>query len=383
MKRRPAPGGVPVVLFHGLAVNADLWDLPSITTDRYTFRSLAELLSEAGHDVWLVNFRGYGAPHMHSTPPPGQTDWCLDHSIVYDVPAALDHVCAETGQRPFVIGCSMGAMALAAYLQGAVFLGDADARRVVAEDAIAQRRQAALAGAVFVEFPAALRWPASAYDEQGRFRWTTLLRDMWRTDGDVNYPFEILSRVGWLAAWVEAAGEVPLGWMRGRDANPADPWAGLPTGVARGLERVGRVVRQAGLGAVTTLTGHRQHRLEILELRRKVVDHIKAGTLSQFAACVRAGNFMSAVGEPKHVYSEHYDRITLPVLVLLGERDRIANARVTREVFHERVRSEDRTCLVFAEMSHGEFEAAPMATELVYPRILDWIIHRDSRARGQ
>jgi hypothetical protein len=60
-------------------------------------------------------------------------------------------------------------------------------------------------------------------------------------------------------------------------------------------------------------------------------------------------------------------------LCLVGGRDRIANAAVTKEVFFQRVQSADKKFLLFSSLSHGEFGIAPITCELVYPPILDWV----------
>ncbi|MEW6249706.1 MAG: alpha/beta fold hydrolase, partial [Planctomycetota bacterium] len=212
VKRRANPGGPPVIFLHGLAVNADLWNLPEVSGEvrgvAFHYRSLASLLHAAGWDVWLVNLRGHGAPRMYSAPPPGQTDWCVDHFILQDLPAVVDRVCRQTEQRPVIVGASMGAMTLAGYVQGARLTAapalaapqdggkDRTARhneiaaaatppgdhnvQIVADASLARARQARLAGCVFVEFPAALRWPESLYDAAGRLKWRALLRDWWR-----------------------------------------------------------------------------------------------------------------------------------------------------------------------------------------------------------
>ena len=132
---------------------------------------------------------------------------------MYDLPAVVEHVLKETGRRPFVIGASMGSMTLAGYVQGAVLRDEDTAAHIVADPIVARARQERLAGCVFVEFPAALRWPESLYDAEGRLQWRNLLRDWWRNDGDVNYPFEMLARWGWLHAVLAAAGQVPVNWV--------------------------------------------------------------------------------------------------------------------------------------------------------------------------
>jgi alpha-beta hydrolase superfamily lysophospholipase len=414
VKHRANRGGPPVIFLHGLAVNADLWNLPEVRGTDFHYRSLASLLHAVGYDIWLVNLRGHGAPRMYSAPAPEQDDWCLDHFILYDLPAVVDHVVGETGRRPFIIGASMGAMTLAGYLEGTrlvtqpsegsshqgirVALGSPEptgecavpdpslprsldpsiSDHIIADPQLAADRQARLAGAVFVEFPAALRWPDSLYDGAGRLRWRALLRDWWRNDGDVNYPFELVARWGWLHALLRAAGQVRVNVL-GHDAERG-PWYKrwrLPLPLSTNIERAERLVLQAALSVAGTFTGATHHRAEVmLSGHRYVLDHMKAGVLCQLAKCVRQGAFVSALGTPDHVYSDHYELLNLPILVVQGGRDRIANAEVTRTAFFERVRSKDRQWLLYPEIAHGELEAAPIATERVYPAIVNWVTAR-------
>ena len=375
VKRRPTTGGTPVIFLHGLAVNADVWDLPEVRGEGFHYRSLASILHEAGYDIWLVNLRGHGAPRMLSEPPAGQDDWCVDHFVLFDLPAVVDRVLESTDRRPFVIGSSMGSMTLAGYVQGARLDGPGSGRHVVADAELARQRGDRLAGAVFVEFPAALRWPASLYDENGRLNWKSLLRDWPRAEGGANFAFELLARWSWLHALVDSAGEVPLDWLR---SEPGEPWwAGLPKPLAESLAAIEKSAVEAMLQLAGTFTGGTNYRAEvILRGRRHIVDQMKAGVLQQMSKSVRQRGFVSALGSPDHVYSDHYHLVTVPSLVIVGGRDRIANAEVTRELFHEKIRSADRAFRLYENIAHGEFEAAPIATELVYPGIKAWIAER-------
>lgn len=381
VKRRPNPGGIPVILFHGLAVNAEMWDLPPVDTPEFQYRSLASVLDEAGYDVWLVNFRGHGSAHGFSEPPKDCDDWTVDDFILGDVPAVVEHVAQASGQRPFLIGQSMGAMSVAAYLTGARPEGE---NGVVCDPLLADQRQVALAGAVLVEFPARLRWPRQIYDADGQLRWEKLTQDWWRAESGSNLGFEVAARLRWLEMLIVAFGGVPLdklrpsGWGDALLERLPQPWAEA----WRTLET--RAVT-AGLDVISKMTGHLNHRAEVLiRGRRYVIDAMKAGVLRQLAECVRQGQFVSWRSEPRCVYSDNYQHVHLPTLLILGGRDRIANAEVAREYFFERITAGDKTLQVYETMAHGEFEAAPLATRLVYPPLLMWLDERrDLAARDK
>lgn len=377
LKRRSCPGGVPVLFVHGISVNADLWDLPPVTTRHFQFESLATRLARQGYDVWLLNLRGHGSPHMLSAPPPGQNDWCVDHFLLYDVPAAVAHVGSVTGQRPWAIANSMGAMSTVGSLLGARLVRRVDGdhgERILLDDELAAVRQGDLAGLVTVEFPAVLRWPHSYFDTAGRFRWDRLLEERWPAPGASNVLFEVLSRWRWLELSLAAAGQVPTGWFR---PNGPPWWGQAPAPVAVPAEWMAMRLTQFVLNAAGLFTGATQHRAEVfLRGRRFVTDHMKAGVLRQLAKCVRLRTFCSALGAPDCVYADHYDRIVLPVLTLAGGRDRIANAASMRVAFFDRVSSRDKTWRQFEEFAHGEFEAAPEACTQVYPVIEQWLAAR-------
>lgn len=371
-KRRRAPG-TPVILVHGLALNADLWDIPELAlADGRLFTSLATMLHRAGHDLWLVNLRGHGAPHMESTPPPGMTDWCVDHFVLYDLDAVVRHVVKSTNRRPFVVANSMGAMTTAGWLQGATLSGD----RIVASESEARQRDELVSGAVLIEFPAQLRWPQTLYDERGRLKWADLVRDWRRDEADLNFSFEWLSRLAWLEMLLASSGEVPLSWLR-----PGSWRAALPPAIARHIPQGERVLAAGMRFFSERLKGAKSFHPELfLQGMLHAVDHLKAGVLKQLAKSVRARSFVSALGAADHDYAAHYDRIRSPLLTIAGGRDRIACAPVIREAFHERIASADKTYLLYDDIAHGEFEYSQAACERVYPEIVAWITARNRRA---
>jgi len=387
-KRKPRSGARPIVFVHGIACNADLWDVPRIEGPDYTFVGLPTVLHEAGYDIWLMNLRGCGAPHMLSEPPPEQEDWCVDHFILYDLPAVVEHVRQTAGRRPFVIGNSMGAMTTAGWLQGATLEAAEEDEGIASENEhvwitasveAARERQKAVAGAIFVEFPAALRWPKSLYDDDGKLKWRELMTAWQATAADVNYPFEMLSRMSWLQAILGAVGEVRLDWIR---PTPADSrwWKSAPAPVAETCERIEDSWRQGVRKFVARFKGAQNFRPETFERGLLAsADHFKAGVLDQMGKSVRAGAFVSDLGAPDHVYSDHYGNIELPSLVIAGGEDRIANADVTRAVFFERIASVDKSFHCFEGLAHGDFEYAPAAGVHVFPLIRRWIDERDKR----
>ena len=381
-KHKPRSEGTPVIFVHGIACNADLWDVPRIAGPDYSFVGLPTILHEAGYDVWLMNLRGCGAPAMLSRPPAGQEDWCVDHFILYDLPAVVEHVRRLTGRRPFLIGNSMGSMTSAAYLQGARLIAENDGERIVADAEAARRRQSEVIGAILVEFPAALRWPKSLYDEAGKLRWRELWTAWRNTDADVNYPFEVLSRMNWLLLILEAAGEVRLDWLR---PNPEGRWwKKLPESLAESFDRLEDAWNRGLREFVGRFKGAQNFRPETFERGLLAsADHFKAGVLHQMAKSIRAGGFVSGLGAPDHAYSEHYHLIELPVLVIAGGEDRIANAEVTRAAFFDRIRSTDKTFECYPGLAHGDFEYAPAAGEQVFPAIQRWIAERDAQMGGK
>jgi len=82
VRGRAAPSKAPVLLVHGAGVRANIFRAPSGGT-------LVDALIDAGHDVWLENWRAsIDIPHNR---------WTLDQAAVLDHPAAVQTVLAESG----------------------------------------------------------------------------------------------------------------------------------------------------------------------------------------------------------------------------------------------------------------------------------------------
>ncbi|HEX9483496.1 MAG TPA: hypothetical protein VF929_02910, partial [Gemmatimonadaceae bacterium] len=86
------PTRIPVLLVHGAGVRANIFRAPVEET-------LIDHLIARGHDVWLENWRA----SIDFEP----NEWTLDQAAVFDHPAAVRTVVAETGSRELnaVIHC--------------------------------------------------------------------------------------------------------------------------------------------------------------------------------------------------------------------------------------------------------------------------------------
>jgi lysosomal acid lipase/cholesteryl ester hydrolase len=119
----PDPGKLPVVLCHGLGLNATFWTI----TDNH----LPNQLAARGYEVFLVDLRGSGESArvgrnarinawLRETPlvEAGEGRWDVDEMAFYDVPAVLAYVKAATGKRQVNwIGHSLGGMLVFPFLE--------------------------------------------------------------------------------------------------------------------------------------------------------------------------------------------------------------------------------------------------------------------------
>ena len=119
----PDPGKLPVILCHGLGLNATFW---TITDDH-----LPSQLAARGYEVYVFDIRGSGENarigrcdrvnkclRQTFLCERGESSWTVDDLVKYDVPAILDYVERETGRnRVNWIGHSLGGMLVFTYLE--------------------------------------------------------------------------------------------------------------------------------------------------------------------------------------------------------------------------------------------------------------------------
>ncbi|KAL5581776.1 hypothetical protein UlMin_014218 [Ulmus minor] len=103
----------PVLLQHGLFIDAVTWLFNSPN------ESLAFILADNGFDVWLANTRGTISSSGHKSLSPNDPDywnWSWDELAAYDLPALVQYVHDQTGQKLHYVGHSLGTlMAFAAF----------------------------------------------------------------------------------------------------------------------------------------------------------------------------------------------------------------------------------------------------------------------------
>jgi pimeloyl-ACP methyl ester carboxylesterase len=117
------PGKLPVILCHGLGLNATFW---TITDD-----NLPSRLTARGYEVYVFDIRASGENgrpgrqdrinrFLRQTPfrERGESGWTVDDVVSYDMPAILDYVERDTGQRRVNwVGHSLGGMMVFPFLE--------------------------------------------------------------------------------------------------------------------------------------------------------------------------------------------------------------------------------------------------------------------------
>ena len=121
--QNPDPGKLPVVLCHGLGLNATFWTI----TDNH----LPYQLSARGYEVFVFDIRGSGENaqgrghdwinrllRQTFLREVGERNWTVDDLVKFDVPAILDYVQYKTGHyRVNWVGHSLGGMLIFPFLE--------------------------------------------------------------------------------------------------------------------------------------------------------------------------------------------------------------------------------------------------------------------------
>jgi pimeloyl-ACP methyl ester carboxylesterase len=371
LKRYKNPGGEPVLMIHGFGSNMYEFDLPSM--------SLADALARAGFDVWLANWRRTGKRPFRSS---GRAGYTFDDVVHFDVPALVETVRAATGRRPFLLGHSMGAMVIYAYLEGAHYERTLVARtprltffgiawdevfedRIAADPALSAARNAGIRGFVAIAGPPRFRWKIDARP------W-----DFWRYDyWDYNI---ILTELAWSPAANLAARsvpEVPAGELTNflTDDLVFLPFVGPE--VRPFLAYVAAQVAKSYLSAEVMVPSNMDAQVAF-EALDWAADDSSTGIYRQFLDGIRGKTMREAhVLDPLHapyVYADRLGAVTAPALVIGGRRDKICNDDVLFQDGFLELGSPDKTYLS-VDAGHLDIVMGKNAPRDVWAPIEAWL----------
>ena len=344
--------GAPVILLHGLVASLHQFDLVDEESP-----CLARFLSSRGWDVWLFNWRGAGRGPLRSALPPGQRRWSADELIVEDLPAIVARVRRATGERPYLIGHSLGGMSIAAWLCGATKIDAHDVKKGVRIDiGDARRRNAEVRGAVFLSAPARLSW-----SEGRRPKEMTRLAEIGRA------PLRLL-----------LPARIPLSDLNGSlgDGDGSSLLEKTGDRIQSLLDSIFGKTSWSAL-AFGPRTGRRARDL-LRKMRGGVLGDTSEDLLLQLAAGAREGTWPSWRGPPdaRVDYAAHYHNITTAVLAAVGSEDRIADSSVIRSELIDRLGSEDRKALVIDGYGHSDITLDASAHVDVFTPVESWLRSR-------
>lgn len=387
MKRYRNEGATPVVLMNGIAQNIYCWDLP------YDGHSLGVYLAERGYDVWIPNFRSHGPEEFQSGMPASGWTWNVDDLAVYDIPAIIDKVLMATGQRPFWVGHSMGGMTLYMYLQGASYewakideewgwvwhgwywdwekIRDIYDWRIFSDPTlVTERNSAKLAGVVTVGSPAAMDWElhVTIWDFWQYLNET----DYWR----YNLEVETLANSALVELAIEAMDYIPLSAILEFLTEGLENIPFIGEILDAFLEWVMGNIADSFAGAQFWYEPNMTEELAF-QVLNVAVESICADVLHQFLKGTQdyawqEFNDADPYRQP-YKYSDHYDLVSAPILVVAADKDKLANWTVVQDLVYEGVSSVDKSFHLLHDFGHVDMCVGVEAPNQVYPLVEQWI----------
>ena len=385
MVRYANPGGVPVILQTGFTANHLAMDLP---VEGY---SIAQWFHSRGYDVYATNLRGHGEGEIRSDGP-ADCDWTYDDFVAYDVGAIIDRVTEISGREPFWVGHSMGGMVAYGYLQGAHFenvivdrewvrrglfdweLVDIIEPRIVADPTLADDRQEGLAGLVTISAAPRAAWEVYVT----WWNWPLLLFDV-----DKFWAYNLI--IDQLAHDTYAQIAVSI-----LNCIPIEDVAEFMTADIRDIPFVGGlladflawvfdvVATSFLLADIFNPQNMDQQVIDVFVARG--FDNISGSVTQQFMQSVRkrglrAYDHRDSLHDPFR-YGQAMAEISLPVLFVSGQFDKLANDNVIRRHGYDAVSSEDRTLHRVLGHGHGDIVLGIDAFDLTWEPVEEWIAAR-------
>lgn len=116
-------------------------------------------------------------------------------------------------------------------------------------------------------------------------------------------------------------------------------------------------------------------------LLQRSINNISKSEIKQFIYMTENGGMFSVDG--KVSYRENLNKVTIPVYLLAGRRDELADPAVVRDIY-ERVAAKDKTFEIFSradgyvdDYGHTDLIFGRAAHKEVHPRIIDWLNKRN------
>ena len=117
------------------------------------------------------------------------------------------------------------------------------------------------------------------------------------------------------------------------------------------------------------------------QLMQRSINNISKPEIKQFIYMTENGGMYSADG--KISYRDNLSRVSVPVYLLAGRRDELADPAVVRDIY-ERVASKDKTFEIFSradgyvdDYGHTDLIFGKEAHNEVHPKIIDWLNKRN------
>ncbi|MGK5087636.1 alpha/beta fold hydrolase [Bdellovibrionota bacterium FG-2] len=361
LKHFSNPGKQPLLLIHGLAQNDRIWDSP---IGRYRF---AQILHAQGYDVWVGNLRGAGTEGFRSDTPPGPHHWTVDDYAINDMPALVDKVYRETGQKPWLIGHSLAAWVFTGYLGGIDYTLDG---QVSADDEKSAVRQATVAGVITIAGVYNLAWEHSVEN---------LLKDPIRSEEDFyhsNYELELLAKDRPLFWIIPRLPGLPLGWI----------------GTVLGLQfdripLIGKKLTQAYSGLQSQIIKtpvfsmfYSPSNTNAEMVKKHVADGFEdlgPHLVEQLANAVNNHETTSYYHLERPLqayrYSDVLKSLKLPILFMGGEKDRLAS---THQIYNDgylKTASLDKMFITVPNAGHLDILTGENSSEITIPAVVRFI----------
>mgnify|MGYP006296394359 CR=1 FL=1 len=332
----------PVILMHGVSQNFKVWDFP---LKRYNF---AQYLYNSGYDVWLPCLRGHGSTFIKSSDIKGVEN--IDDLAIYDIPAIVDKVVKETGISPIWIGHSLGGMLAYMYLQG-INYKDGD---VTSNINLSKERNKKLKALITIGSPTKLQWDKRTIKKTHQARCKT------------NRIFPFLVHFQSLRSFCLKLPYIPTASLFNHLLDKGKKSSIFIKAAQVSLSRFLN-------SSFASLFWYPQNvnKTLIKHLLCTTLNDISPGVLEQFADWVEHKTFRSKQRKDGSYlnYCDNFDRITLPLCVLTGDKDKIASAPIVYQEGFLKMGSNNKQYNCFPNFGHNDLCVGLKSSSVVFPFI--------------